>query len=91
MTVACPSPQEPPILKRAVSTSTQLASDTEALPFPTPPSVRSIAHRLLLLWPIGSEKSTKISVGPLLSMLPSNGTVLITVGAVVSMVKSPVV
>ncbi len=91
MTVTCPSPQVPSIVNRAASASTQLASDTEALPFPTPPSVRSIAHRLMLLWPIGSEKSTRISVGPPPSILPSNGTVLITVGAVVSIVKSPVV
>ena len=87
MTVTCPSPQDPPIVNRAVSVSTQLAPKTETLPFPVPPSVRSLASKLILPWPIGSEKLTKISVGPLLSRLPSNGTVLITVGAV----KSPVV
>ncbi len=40
---------------------------------------------------MASEKSTRISVGPILTLLPSSGVVLSTIGGVVSIVKSPVV
>ncbi len=91
MTVTCPSPQDPSTLKRAVSASTQLASVTVALPFPAPPKVRSSAIRFNHAGLMGSEKSTRISTGPLVKLLPSAGVVLTTVGGVVSIVKSPVV
>src|SRR5687768_2756414 len=83
-TVTIPVLQAPVNVNRAVSLSTQLAVDTAIDPCPGPPRDKLKGSRSSTNCRIGSEKFTRISVGPLLNVLPSAGVVLVTKGGIVS-------